>query len=468
MKVTLYRHLPDPVQRFIRRTYSLVPPNIRMGSTYRATKRLLNAQEYWDRERIERWQIRHIGKMLRHAYDNVPGYRQLYDEAGVKPEDFRTAGDIRKFPFVTKELLRDNIEDFSARNIPRWKRLYRTTGGSTGIPFGFYLLQENIEREFAFLHSAWERAGWKLGDSSAVLRGAFIGSEENLSEYDPYLKELKISSYFLNERTYDRYKKRLLESRPAHLQAYPSAAALFADLILKNEDAGTFPFKLLLLGSENLYNWQKDRIGRAFPDSRIFGWYGHAEQVLFAPMCEDSSSLHLDPFYGFAELIDAEGNEVGTGATGELAGTSFWNFATPFIRYRTMDLAAKGSSRCVKCGRSYQLLEKIEGRLQELIVTGTGRYISMTAINMHSDVFDNVKQFQFRQMQAGKVTFNVVRKSSYSDSDTGKIRAELTKKLGRDMKLDIAFVDSIEVPKSGKFRFLIQELPISYGDNDRP
>ncbi len=467
MKVTIYRLLPEALQQFVRRTYSLVPVSIRMGSTYRDTKKFLRTHGSWSREQIDRWQLQHLKEILRHAYENVPAYRQLYDEAGVAPEDFQELKDLSNFPLVTKELLRDNIEDFSARNIPQWKRLYRTTGGSTGIPFGFYLLQENIEREFAFLHSAWERAGWKLGDISAVLRGAFIGTEENFSKYDPYLNELSLSSYYLTDKTYERYKAKLLKIRPEHLQAYPSAASLLAELVIKSGDAGRIPFRLLLLGSENLYGWQKERIKEAFPRSRIFSWYGHAEQVLFAPMCEESAALHLDPFYGFAELLDNTGKEVIPGETGELTGTSFWNIVTPFIRYRTMDLAKKGPEGCPRCNRQYLLLEKIEGRLQELIVTATGRYISMTSINMHSDVFDNVKQFQFRQKEPGAVTFNVVRNSGYGESDTRRIRAELMKKLGSDMTLDVAFVDSIEIPKSGKFRFLIQELPLSYGDHER-
>ena len=468
MKITLYRIFPDQIKRLIRRGYSILPITIRMGKTYNGTREFIRSSERWTGDEIKSWQLARLKKIISHAFETVPGYRQLYNENGVSPNDINTLNDIRRLPFVSKELLRDNIEDFTSTAVPGWKRLYRTTGGSTGIPFGFYLLQEDIERELAFLHSAWSRAGWKLGDVSAVLRGAFIGSETDISEYDPFLKDLRLSTYYLNEKTYRSYRQKLLSVRPSHLQAYPSAAALFADLIIQNDDQGKVPFRLLLLGSENLYGWQKEKILRAFPGARIFAWYGHAEQVLFAPMCEESGEFHIDPFYGLAEILDRDGNEVSEGETGELVGTSMWNMVTPFIRYRTMDLAGKGAANCPRCGRRYQLLDSIQGRLQELIVTKTGRYISMTAINMHSDIFDNVRQFQFRQSEAGRVTFNIVRNSGYSEKDTKKIHSELMKKLGGDMDLDIKFVDSIEVPKSGKFRFLIQELALSYGDHERP
>ena len=135
----------------------------------------------------------------------------------------------------------------------------------------------------------------------------------------------------------------------------------------------------------------------------------------------------------------------------------------PFIRYRTNDLAVLTNVKC-ECGRNYPLLKKVEGRLQELIVTGTGRLISMTAINMHSDVFDDIKQFQFYQEKKGEVILNIVRKQTYTGRDTEYIHRELYKKLGDDVDLIIRFVDLIPHTQSGKYRFLIQKLPIVFGD----
>ena len=128
-----------------------------------------------------------------------------------------------------------------------------------------------------------------------------------------------------------------------------------------------------------------------------------------------------------------------------------------------MDLGVRSNKQC-QCGRQYSLLEKIEGRLQEFIITKNNRLISMTAINMHSDVFDNVKQFQFYQDKKGEVVFNVVRKDTYSEKDTEYIKKELHKKLGEDTKLEIRFVSKIPRTKSGKYRFLIQKLPIEFGN----
>jgi len=147
---------------------------------------------------------------------------------------------------------------------------------------------------------------------------------------------------------------------------------MFADLINNNSDSGKFIFKALFLGSENLYDWQRERIRRAFPNSKQFSWYGHAEKTVLAMECEESSSYHNWPFYGMTEILDENHTEVKVGESGEIIGTSFWNYATPFIRYRTMDRPAKVRADVSIAAGSFNLIDSIEGRLQEFIVTSKG------------------------------------------------------------------------------------------------
>jgi phenylacetate-CoA ligase len=147
-----------------------------------------------------------------------------------------------------------------------------------------------------------------------------------------------------------------------------------------------------------------------------------------------------------------------------LVGTSLLNFVTPFIRYRTMDLAVAGPIGCADCGRKFQLLEKIVGRSHEVIVTGTGRHISMTAINMHDRSFDDLRQFQFYQDTPGRVEFKFIPKSELSPSQIEQLRQTLASKFGSDTVLTLTAVKEIPRTKSGKYRFLDQRLNIKYGD----
>ena len=59
------------------------------------------------REELFQLQLERIGETLRNAYENVPFYRQQFDEAGVRPEDFRSFEDLQRFPFLVKQDMRD-------------------------------------------------------------------------------------------------------------------------------------------------------------------------------------------------------------------------------------------------------------------------------------------------------------------------------------------------------------------------
>ncbi|MCB2140642.1 MAG: phenylacetate--CoA ligase, partial [Rhodobacteraceae bacterium] len=68
----------------------------------------LDPIEIASRDEIAALQLQRMKWSLRHAYDNVPHYRQSFDAAGVHPDDLRTLADLARFPFTTKADLRDN------------------------------------------------------------------------------------------------------------------------------------------------------------------------------------------------------------------------------------------------------------------------------------------------------------------------------------------------------------------------
>ena len=148
------------------------------------------------------------------------------------------------------------------------------------------------------------------------------------------------------------------------------------------------------------------------------------------------------------------------GEVGELVGTSLDNFAMPLIRYRTDDWAVIGPSRCA-CGRSYRLLKEARGRRhQEMLVGKLDNLISMTALNVHSDVFDNVRQLQFYQREKGRVELRIIRKPDYSERDSRRIMAALNEKTGDTMEVSLSFPEEIPLTPRGKFRLVIRELEL--------
>ncbi len=465
--INLIRKAPSWIKKPIKYVYGLIPYEKRLGKVFWDTYNFLQESQWWGKEKLEEYQMQQLEKILHHAYENIPYYRKVFDERGLRPKDIQDFDDLKKIPFLTKEIIQNNLEDLVAQNYPRSKLQYITTGGSTGIPMGFYLDNNTAGSiEWAFMLTQWSRVGFKVGDKCVVLTGNVVKSvnKGKLWEYNSANKNLILSSYHMIDETLPKYIAKIREFKPNFIQAYPSAVTILARF-MKNNKIENFPsIKAILCGSENIYFWQRKLLEEVF-QCRVYSWYGHAEECCLAGECEKSNYYHIFPEYGYTELIGEDGKQVNEeNKLGEIVATGFNNYVCPFIRYRTMDLAIKGKNNCNQCGRQFQLLKKIEGRLQEMILTKTNRCISMTAINMHSDVFDNIKQFQFFQEEKGKVFFNIIRKNSYTEKDTEYIYRELNKKLGNDMDLIIHFVDHIPRTKNGKYRFLIQKLPINLGD----
>lgn len=415
----------------------------------------LRGTEGWSREQIDDYQLTELKRIVRYAYENTKGYRALYDNLGIAPEAIQTVEDFRELPFVEKEMIRDNLEDFSVC-VPG--RSYVATGGSTGIPFGFYRTGIGFARELASKASQYYRVGWKEGDGQLVLRGLPIATEDHM-EYIPKFNELRCSSYHLTPEWMEVYRQRALDYQPQWLRCYPSSGCIFARF-LRQTGRSFAPIKGILCASENLYDYQKELLSEVF-SARVFSHYGHYEMAVLAGFCECEDTYHVLPQYGYAELVGEDGQLVTQpGQVGEIVGTSFIMEATPFVRYRTRDLAELKGWGCPACGRPYQIWERIEGRLQEFIVTGIGRYISMTAVNMHDGIFDHIRQFQFFQERRGIVTFRFMPRESCDETVVQDMKARLIIKLGDDVELKMERVKEIRPTPRGKHRFLIQRMKL--------
>ncbi|NLZ29186.1 MAG: phenylacetate--CoA ligase family protein, partial [Methanomicrobiales archaeon] len=392
----------------------------------------------------------------------VPYYRRIFDDRGLVPGDIRTPADLHLLPPLSREDLQANLPDLRARNYPESAFEYVTTGGSTGIPVGFYYEKgASRAREWAFMKTQWDRVGYRFGDRCIVLRGYIVGSSRDAIYWNKTLfgRWLLMSAHHMTEATLPAYICEIRRFRPRFIQAYPSTAAVLARYMIEHEVAPFPTVKAILCGSENLYPWQRDLLAEAF-GCRVFSWYGNSEQTVLAGECEESTHYHIFPEYGVVELIGRDGQPVeDPGVLGEVVATNLTNYICPLIRYRTMDLAMAAAGPCT-CGRHYPLLERVEGRLQDFIVTSNHRLISMTAVNMHSDVFDNVLQLQFCQEKAGEVLLRVIKKPGYNDRDTRYILEELDKKFGGDVDVTIHFVTEIPRTRRGKYQFLVQKLPL--------
>lgn len=433
---------------------------------FKKTYDLLKESQYWDMDKIEEYQLNQLESLINHSYNNVPYYKKIFDEREIKPKDIQEFEDLRLLPFLTKELIKKNINQLKAKNYPTRSFEYVTTGGSTGTPLGFYYEKGvNRAQEWAFIKNIWDRVGYKFQAKNLILKGNIVKSSQKGKFWENSLfgRVLVLSSYHLSIDNIPKYIDKIKKFNPEYIQAYPSTITIIAKFMKENDDICKFNnLKAILCGSENMYPDQREIIQDVF-NCRVFRWYGHSERAVLASECEYSTDYHICPEYGIFELVKEDGDVIHKkNDNGLIVGTSLTNYAMPFIRYKTDDMAILTNNSC-KCERKHQKIRNVRGRWkQELIVGKNKKLIPITALNMHSDIFDNIEQFQFYQDTVGKINFRIVKKESYTNIDSKKIMTELLRKLGNDFKVELSFLDEIPRTSRGKYMFLIQELSTDF------
>ena len=267
----------------------------------------------------------------------------------------------------------------------------------------------------------------------------------------------------MNDERLPKYIDKIREFKPDFIQAYPSAITILTRFMRENNIKPFHSVKVVLCGSESLYPWQRELLEEVL-QCRVYSWYGHSEQAALAGECEKNTYYHIFPEYGIVEIINKDGNPAtNEDELGEIVATGFNNSICPFIRYRTMDLAVLSNAKC-KCGRNYPVLKKVEGRMQEFFIDKTGSLIAFIAHDYALwSVKDKINAYQYVQNEPGKVLLKIHAKSKFSISDIDSAKGTfLDFYPGFDIK--IKFADHIPRTERGKFRYLIQKLPIEFGD----
>ena len=101
------------------------------------------AIETASREEITKVQTEGLIDVVKRVYENVPYYRNMMDEKGVKPEDIKSLDDITKLPFLTKNDLRDAYPyGLMARPLKDCVRIQSTSGTTGRRVVDFYTLND--------------------------------------------------------------------------------------------------------------------------------------------------------------------------------------------------------------------------------------------------------------------------------------------------------------------------------------
>lgn len=457
---TVYRHLPPLLRNLAATYYAVRTYRTKYGPYFREHFARLKENERLPDEELKEIQLRKLKALIAHASRNVPYYRSLFRERGLTPADIVDLSDLRRVPLLNKEHVRKSHADFLADDVDTGRLVRVHTSGTTGKPLDLLQSPQLFQKEYAFwwFHRSW--AGVSLGDRTATLAGHPVAPVEQ--DRPPFWirnyreNQMIFSSYHMSRENLGHYCKALESFRPEFVHGYPSSVYLVA-LHLNDIHMETVRPKAVFTSSETIFDYQRTEIERAF-GCKVFCYYGNVERAGYVGECEEGH-LHVVPEHSIVEFLGDDDEPVAPGEPGRLVSTNIDNMTMPLIRYVTGDVAIPLTTdqKCA-CGRGGRLVESVTGRVEDYVVTPDGKYVGRLDHILKG--VENVKEAQIYQPSTDRIVVRVVKDAGYGSEDEHALLENAHERLGTTIGITFDYVDRIERTSTGKFRFIVSDVPL--------
>ncbi|KRV63263.1 phenylacetate--CoA ligase PaaK [Pseudomonas citronellolis] len=337
-----------------------------MNMYHDAERALLDPLETASVDELRQHQLDRLRWSLKHAYDNVPLYRQRFAEAGVHPDDLKSLDDLAKFPFTGKNDLRDNYP-YGMFAVPQSEivRLHASSG-TTGKPTVVGYTQNDIDTWANVVARSIRAAGGRKGDKVHVSYGYGLFTGGLGAHYGA--ERLGCTVIPMSGGQTEKQVQLIRDFQPDIIMVTPSYMLNLADEIERQGiDPHSLKLRLGIFGAEpwtaELRRAVEERLGITALDI-----YGLSEIMgpgvaMECAETKDGPTVWEDHFY--PEIIDpATGAVLPDGEYGELVFTSLSKEALPMIRYRTRDLTRllPGTARPMR------RIDKITGRSDDMLI----------------------------------------------------------------------------------------------------
>jgi phenylacetate-CoA ligase len=303
---------------------------------------------------------------LRHAYDNVPHYRAAFDAAAVHPDDCRSLADLVRFPFTTKQDLRDQYP-FGMFAVPRDQvSRVHASSGTTGRPTVVGYTAEDIRTWSTVMARSIRAAGGRAGDVVHVAYGYGLFTGGLGAHYGA--EELGCTVVPVSGGMTERQVLLIRDFRPDVVMVTPSyMLAIVDEMVRQGVDPRSTSLQVGIFGAEpwtdDMRRELEDRL-----DMHAVDIYGLSEVMgpgVAQECVETKDGLHVWEDHFLPEVVDPlTGAVLPDGEVGELVFTSLTKQAMPVVRYRTRDLTRllPGTARPMR------RMEKVTGRSDDMII----------------------------------------------------------------------------------------------------
>jgi phenylacetate-CoA ligase len=317
--------------------------------------------ELASREELAALQLDRLQWSVRHAYDDVSHYRRKLDEAGVHPDDLCSLDDLRRFPFTTKDDLRETYPDgMFAVPAERVARIHASSG-TTGRPTVVAYTQRDLDTWADLMARSIFAAGGRAGDRVHVAYGYGLFTGGLGAHYGA--ERLGCTVIPVSGGMTERQVRLIVDLRPTVIMVTPSyMLAILDEFERQGVDAHASSLRVGLFGAEPWTDEMRAEIERRAGIDAV-DIYGLSEVIGPGVACEcveTKDGLHVWEDHFYPEIVEP----VADGERGELVFTTLTKEALPVIRYRTRDLTRllPGTARTMR------RMAKVTGRSDDMII----------------------------------------------------------------------------------------------------
>jgi len=321
------------------------------------------------REVLEALQLKRLKQVVQRVYHTVGFYRRVFDEAGVTPDDIKTLDDLKRFPFTTKQDLRDNYP-FGMFAVPMSSvvRLHAssgTTGRSTVVGY----TKRDIDTWSELMARCFVAAGLTKNDiiHNAYGYGLFTGGLG--AHYGA--EKLGASVIPMSGGNTKRQIMILQDFGPTAICCTPSYALNLAEQgKAMGVDMRSLKLRVGIFGAEPWSEKMRQEIENVLGIKalNIFGLSEIMGPGVAMECLEGRHGMHIFEDHFLVETINPETGEVlPPGEEGELVFTTITKEAFPLVRYRTRDLSRLITEPC-RCGRTLPRMDRVTGRSDDMLI----------------------------------------------------------------------------------------------------
>jgi phenylacetate-CoA ligase len=428
----------------------------------------------WSASRLAKYQNARLRELIRHAYETVPYYHELFDKAGVRPDDIRSPADLSRIPVTTKATLQSLPTDaLLSRDLDPSTFVKELTSGSTGRPFTTQHTQRERIRKSAMYMRTYLQAGLHLTDRQVCVtedRGHggyrlwlraledFI-TQKHGQEEDGRRRGLRLlvggRAYVPVFDSVDSQIDQLCRLQPDFLLGYPSALGPIAEAVKARDERRIRP-RVVCTSAEVLNRDIRQVIESAF-GVPVLDLYSSVEFGNVAWQCRQCGAMHINADAFIVEVVREDGTNAPPGEVGTLVCTDFDSHAMPFIRYAVGDLGML-TDESGECGCAFPTMGPIQGRLVDRIKRPDGGVISPYQFTCSLERVQGVAQYQVSQETLEKVTVRLVPGNGFGSAATEELLSRSQEILGDGIAVTVEVVDSIPRGPSGKFHVIKSQL----------